>query len=212
MGGAEPMRFYRRLAFVTQLAAAIWVAFLPPLAFAYDHPLSDEAVREAYFIGQDVKNVNQFLAPYVKSLPVPDSGPQIAEIALSTPYAQVVEASSQHSVGYSDQQAAADYRKRGDFIAVRVKVLFTPTYPDPGDDFWRSVSVTLIQKKPMGATHVSGEPIYLDGLAGDGVVSIGANVYVQFSLAGVKSDSVRVDVRAPKGDTVHATFDLSSLR
>jgi hypothetical protein len=206
------MRFFRKLAICTQLAAAISVSFLPQFALAYDHPLSDEAVRDAYFIGQDVKNVNQFLAPYLKSLPVPDSGPQVAEIALSTPFAQVVEASAQHSVGYSDQQAAEDYRKRGNFIAVRVKVLFTPTYPDPGDDFWRSVSVTLIQKKPMGATQVSGEPIYLEGPAGEGVVSIGANVYVQFSVAGVKSNSVQVDVRAPGGDTVHATFDLSSLR
>jgi hypothetical protein len=206
------MRFSRRLAIVMQLAAAIWSAFLPQFAVAYDHPLSDEAVREAYFVGQDVKNVNQFLAPYVQSLPVPDSGPDVAEIALSTPYAQVVEVSAQHSVGYSNQQAVEDYRKRGDFIAVRVKVLFTPTYPDPGDDFWRSISVTLIQKKPMGATHVSGEPIYLEGGSGEGVVSIGANVYVQFSLAGVKSDSVQVDVRAPGGETVHATFDLSSLR
>jgi len=206
------MRFSRRLAIVAQLTAAIWAAFLPQFALAYDHPLSDEAVRDAYFIGQDVKNVTQFLSPYVQSFPVPDSGPQVAEIALSTPYAQVVEVSAQHSVGYSAGQAAEDYRKRGDVIAVRVKVLFTPTYPDPGDDFWRTVSVTLIQKKPMGATHVSGEPIYLYGSPGDGAVSIGANVYVQFSLAGVKSNSVQVDVRAPGGDTVHATFDLSSLR
>jgi len=207
------MRFSRRLAIVMQLAAAVWTAFLPQFAFAYDHPLSDEAVREAYFIGQDVKNVNSFLSPYVKSLPVPDSGPDVAEIELSTPYAQVVEASAQHSVGYSDQQAGEDYRKRGDFIAVRVKVLFTPTYPDPGDDFWRSISVGLIQKKNhMGATSVSGEPIYSGDADGDSTVSIGANVYVQFSLAGIKSDSVQVEVVPPGGATVHATFDLRSLR
>lgn len=135
-----------------QLAAAIWAVFIPQSALAYDHPLSDKAVRDAYFIGQDVKNVNQFLAPYSQSLPVPDSGPYVAEIALSTPFVQVVEASAQHSVGYSAGQAAEDYRRRGDFIAVRVKVLFTPTYPNPGNDFWRSVSVGLIQKKHMSAT------------------------------------------------------------
>jgi hypothetical protein len=53
----------------------------------------------------------------------------------------VVEASALHSVGYSDLQAAEDYRKRGDFIAVRVKILFTPTYTRPPSDFWRGVSV-----------------------------------------------------------------------
>ena len=143
---------------------------------------------------------------------MPDSGPDVSEVALSTPYAQVVEVSAQHSVGYSAERAAEDYQKRGDFIAVRVKVLFTPTYPDPGDDFWRSVSVTLVQnKKYMSATSVSGEPIYADA-ADDSEVSIGANVYTQFSLAGIKSDSVEVVVGPPGGDAVHATFDLSSLR
>ena len=44
------------------------------------------------------------------------------------------------------------------------------------------------------------------------VVSIGANVYVQFSLTGVRSDSVQVEVVPPEGDAVHATFDLSTLR
>jgi hypothetical protein len=206
------MRFFRRLAIVMQLAAAVWSAFLPQFALAYDHPLSDEAVRDAYFIGQDVKNVNHFLSDYTKSLPVPASGPDVAEIALSTPYAQVVEVSAQHSVGYSAGQAAEDYQKRGDFIAVRVKVLFTPTYADPGDDFWRSISVGLIQKNHMAATAVSGEPIYGSDADGDGTVSIGANVYVQFSLSGVKSDSVQVEVVPPDGDAVHATFDLSTLR
>jgi hypothetical protein len=205
------MRFSRGLAIVMQLAPAIWAAFLPQLALAYDHPLSDEAVRDAYFIGQDVKTVNHFLSQYTQSLPVPASGPDVSEIALSTPYAQVVEVSAQHSVGYSAEQAAEDYQKRGDFIAVRVKVLFTPTYPDPGDDFWSSISVGLIQKTHMGATAVSGEPIYSSDAYGD-TVSIGANVYVQFSLAGVKSDTVRVEVVPPDGDAVHATFDLSTLR
>lgn len=210
------MRFSRRVAIAIQLAATLWTAFLPQFAIAYDHPLSDEAVRDAYFIGQDVKNVNSFLSRYTQSLPVPASGPHIAEIALSTPYAQVVEVSAQHSVGYSAGQAAEDYRKRGDFINVRVKVLFTPTYPNPGDDFWLSVSVGLIQTKHIAASHASGEPIYVTGAFGavsaNGMVSIGANVYARFRIASVKSDSVQVEVVPEAGAPVHATFDLRSLR
>src|SRR5271170_7283126 len=106
----QAMRFSRRLLTLIQLFAALGTAFNPQFAFAYEHPLSDEAVRDAYFIGQDVKNVNQFLAPYLKSLPIPNSGPHVSEIELSTPFAQVVESSAQHSVGYSDQQAAEDYQ------------------------------------------------------------------------------------------------------
>ena len=204
------MRFSRKLLTLIQLGATFGTTFNPQFAFAYDHPLSDEAVREAYFVGQNVKTVNTFLSQYTQGLPVPHSGPRVAEIELSTPYAQVVEVSAQHSVGYSDLQAAEDYRKRGDFIAVRVKVLFTPTYTSRANDFWRDVSVGLVQKKHMAATRVDGQPIYASDVDG-GSWLIGANVFVQFSVAGVESDSLQVEVVPPEGPPVHATFDLNRL-
>jgi hypothetical protein len=205
------MRFSRRLPTLIQLGVALGLACNPQFAFAYDHPLSDEAVRDAYFVGQDVKTVNAFLSSYTQHLPVPQSGPHVAEIALSTPYAQVVEVSAQHSVGYSDLQAAEDYRKRGDSIAVRVKVLFTPSYAGRAEDFWRDVSVGLIQKKHMAATKVDGQPIYSADAYG-GMVLIGADILAQFSVAGVRSDSVQVEVIPPEGAPVHVTFDLGKLR
>ena len=106
---------------------------------------------------------------------MPHTGPRVAEIELSTPYAQVVEVSAQHSLGYSDMQAAKDYRKRGDYIAVRVKVLFTTTYTNRGNDFWRGVSVGLVQKgKHMAAMSVDGQPIYAASDYGGGPL-IGAD-------------------------------------
>jgi len=206
----DAMRFSRKLFFWMQLAAAVCSLLVPQLGFAYQQPLSDESVREAYFLGQDADRAADFLAQYVKGLPVPNSGPQVAEIALQTPYAQVVEVSREHPVGYSAQQAAADYKRRGDFIQVRVKVLFTPTYTG-GEDYWRGVSVGLVQKKHMGATGVSGQPLYATDHDGDSYWVIGANVFVQFSVAGVDSDTVEVEVIPPGGAAVHATFDLESL-
>jgi hypothetical protein len=205
------MRFSYRLSTVIQLVVSLSLVCNPQFAFAYDHPLSDETVRDAYFVGQDVKTVNAFLAPYTQHLPVPQTGPYVAEIELSTPYAQVVEVSAQHSVGYSDLQAAEDYRMRGDSIAVRVKVLFTPSYAGRAPDFWRGISVGLIQKNHMAATKVDGHPIYSGDIYG-GMDLIGADVLVQFSVTGVRSDSVQVEVIPLEGAPVHATFDLGKLR
>lgn len=204
------MRSSRRLFFAIQLGAALFSLLTPQLGFAYNHPLTDESVREAYFLGQDADRAASFLSQYVQSLPVPNSGPDVAEIALQTPYAQVVAASLGHLAGYSAQQAAADYKQRGDFIQVRVKVLFTPTYTG-GDDYWRGVSVGLVQKKYMGATGVSGEPLYATDHDGDRAWVIGANVFVQFSVAGVDSDTIQVEVIPPGGGAVYATFELDSL-
>ena len=203
------MRFPRGVFFAMQLGAALFGLLVPQLGFGYDHPLTDEVVRDAYFLGQDLDRSNDFFARYTQALPVPDSGPQVAEIELLTPYAQVVQVSHEHPMGYSAQQAAADYKKRGDFIQVRVKVLFTPTYTG-ADDFWRGVSVGLVQKKHMAATGVSAQLLYTSDPDGYSWV-IGANVFVEFSVAGVESDSVDVAVVPPGGAGVRATFDLGRL-
>jgi hypothetical protein len=93
---------------------------------AYDHPLGSHAIREAYFIGAG--NYVEGLAGYTKSLPVPKTGPHVAEMEVRTPFAQVVLMSSEHSVGYSAQQAAQDYRKNPDILHVRVEILSTATF------------------------------------------------------------------------------------
>ena len=203
------MKFDRGVFFVLQFGVALFSLLVPQAGFAYGHPLTDEAVRAGYFLGQDLDRSNEFFARYTRALPVPDSGPQVAEIELLTPYAQVVQVSHEHPMGYSAQQAAADYKKRGDSIQVRVKVLFTPTYTG-ADDSWRGVSVGLVQKRHMAATGVSAQLLYASDTDGGSWVS-GANVFVEFSVAGVESDSVDVEVVPPGGARVRATFDLGRL-
>jgi hypothetical protein len=198
---------------MVQIGAVSCGALAPQFAFAYDHPLTQDQVREAYFIGQDPFKVNDFLAPYTQAPPMPNSGLQIATIELGTPYAQVVEVSAQHTVGYTPGDAAADYNKRGDCIVVSLKVLLTPTYSTDDEDFWRGISVGLIQKgKHMGATRVDGQPVYSGDGVGDSEL-VGANVQIQFSISGVQSGPVQVEVVPPAGGAwVHATFDLSGLQ
>ena len=72
------------------------------VAFAFSAPLSDEAVREAYFLGQRRDDrTAQFLETYRRYFPVPKSGPHAFVVELFAPYAQAVEASSKHGTGYS---------------------------------------------------------------------------------------------------------------
>src|SRR5713101_3160295 len=129
---------------------------LQPVA-AYDAPLDPSAVREAYFLGQrSDERRTKFFEAYLKHLALPEKGPYVSEIELLTPYAQVVDVSRQHTGAYSAQQAAEDYKKRGDTIQVRVRIELTPTYgqldqapkqKDPREekglrlrreDFWKS--------------------------------------------------------------------------
>jgi len=115
---------FRRI--VAVLTAAL---LLVPLCFAFQSPLSDEAIRDAYFLGQrNDESTADLFASYLKTLPPPKSGPYISEVELYTPYSQLVEWSRIHSLGYSAQQAARDYHATSDTIFVRIRIDFTSTY------------------------------------------------------------------------------------
>src|SRR5438128_7141150 len=123
-------------------------------AAAYEYPLSERSVREAYFFGRstDGEKVAKFLGQYVRRFQFTGQrGPYLAEIEFRTPYQQVVLRSWQNSIGYSAQQAQKDYSAQPDLVVVRLPISFTPTYPGfithPSDskgqsierpkDFWR---------------------------------------------------------------------------
>ena len=197
-----------------------------PLA-AYENPLRDYSVREAYFLGRrkDEKTA-QFLAQYVKKFPVPKQGPHVAEVELRTPYEQVVLRARNAPDGYSSQQATQEYRKQGDRVIVRVLIYLTPTYPahtpigpmqyDPvlvrPEDFWRDFDIRLFQEKEVSPRDVRGRPIYTYtefGLPG----LVGAEVALEFEADDlVSSEPARVEILTPDGQRISARFDLEKLR
>jgi len=75
---------------------------LSPSSFAFDTPLSDQAVREAYFLGQRRdESMATFLNKYTRFLEPPKTGPDIVSVTFFTPFAVLVQQSSQHAAGYS---------------------------------------------------------------------------------------------------------------
>ena len=198
-------------------------------------PLSDTAVREAYFLGQrNDQKTSDFLKLYTRSFPLPDQGPYISETRLLTPYAQVVANSSQHSTGYSAQQALADYRRRGDTLLVQVRIEFTPTYTyddavrtandtarelnrhlDP-EDFWQAFRFTLSQNDQyFEPRDIRSDPIYVSSYPSDLGPSLrGVLVWLEFDAAPFESESAPVQVEVVPLDSNHvvATFDLAKLR
>jgi hypothetical protein len=147
-------------------------------ASAFDSPLSDEAVREAYFLGQhNDQSTLSFFSQYLKTLPAPDKGAYISEVEIYTPYAQIIEHSRRLSGAYSAQQAALDYRHSHDKLFVRVRINFTATYgalelyrsakadkelsgrDEPLPDFYRDFRVGLSQRSPQSHEDQWIEPL-----------------------------------------------------
>ena len=212
-------------------AVLIAATLLPPSLFAFDTPLSDQAVREAYFLGQrGDETMAAFLNKYTKYLEAPKTGPDIASVTVFTPFALLVQQSSQHSSGYSAQQAALDHRNQGEFVRILVQIQLTNSYaayivrptgsrsgspngfvPRPYD-FWKDFDVKVSSDdKKLKPFSSSGHPNLI--CSDDGGCEVtGATLQFDFSAEDFASGSATIDVVPPEGDAVSIEFDLDHLR
>ncbi len=205
---------------------------LSPSSFAFDTPLSDQAVREAYFLGQRRdESLAGFLDKYTRQLPPPRTGPHIAAISFFTPFALVAQLSSQHSSGYSAQQAALDHRDQQETVKIIVHILLTDSYPayiprptgsrsgSPTGfaprpyNFWKDFQVQVFTgDKTLEPFSSSGEPDYICSEYGGGCTLIGAPLQFEFPAEDFATDSVTIEVNPPEGGQVSVDFGLASLR
>ena len=112
----------------------VFASFLAALcvtlpASTLDTPLSDEAVREAYFLGQRHDGTfPSILSKYIKNLPPPKSGPHISSVTFLTPFIQLVEYSDGYIGNYSAQKALFDHRGHQEFVLIFVEIQLTDSY------------------------------------------------------------------------------------
>jgi len=212
--------------FQSAFVASVAFLFSASSSLPLEIPLSDQTIREAYFIGQHHDaSTKSALEPYIHHLAPPKTGPYISEIRLFTPFAQVIDVSNSQSSGYSAQQAAADYHSRSDTILVRVRIEFSATYgfleagndaksasAEKGikirrEDFWKAFRVGLSQKDDwIDPLSQDGEATYSDNGMN------GALIWLVCDAHDIASESASVEVFTPDGQHVTSTFDLSTLR
>ena len=197
---------------------------------ALDTPLSDTAVRQAYFMGQrHDESLARFLDHYTKHLAPPKTGPYISSVSFLTPYALLAQFSDRQAYGYSAQQAELNHRSLVETVKITIEIQLTDTYSavmrNPAarttgtpteyllrpSDFWRDFRVQIFNGDESLAPFLySGHPIYFCG--DSGCTLVGATIHLEFLAESFTSDSARVSIDPPEGDRVAAEFDLVSLR
>jgi hypothetical protein len=202
------------------------VLLIQPLS-AFDTPLSDTAVREAYFLGQrHDESLTKFLNKYTVFPPPPKVGPSISSVTFFTPYAQVVQLSDLHASGYSAQQAQLDHKGSAESVRITVQIQLTETYgaliPEPqssrsggiairSSEFWTDFQIAVFddgnELKPLA---FSGHPNY--SCSENGCTLTGATIDMMFPASAFESDSATVQIDPPEGQQVLANFNLTSFR
>lgn len=214
--------------------SAIFIAALlafPVPSSAYDTPLSDTAIREAYFLGQrHDESTAKFLDKYTKYFGPPKFGPQISSITLFTPFAQVVQQSDWHSVGYSAQQAQLDHNGTAESIKIIIQIQFTESYgafiPAPGGsrsgsstgfmlrpyDFWTDFQVQIFDREAKLKPASSSGRANFQCSENGGCTLNGATITTEFPATAFDSDSATIQIDPPEGEQFVVDFDLTSLR
>jgi hypothetical protein len=214
------------------LSLVLAALLLSPASFALNSPLSDEAVREAYFLGQRHDgSFARLLDKYSKHLPAPKSGPYIRSISFLTPFAQLVHYSDAFVGNYSAQQAALDHSAHPETVEITVEILLTDsygaiiatpasarsgapqTYQLRSHDFWKDFQVQVFEGDEIRApAQFTGEPNVLCSRYGAYCNLIGATLHLEFPASAFTSDTVTVQVLPPEGPEVSVDFDLTALR
>lgn len=209
---------------------AVATLLVPP-SLAFETPLSDQAVREAYFLGRRHDGTYpRLLGKYTKFLPPPKSGPYISSVAFYTPFLEIVQYNDQRVANYSAQQAEHDHRNQKEFVKVLVLIQLTNSYPATmidragrrvgssplliprHHDFWKDFEVQVFDREQLLAPSASHS--HSDSSCGRGgsCVLTGATIELEFPASAFISDSATIEVTPPEGDPVSVNFDLTSLR
>jgi hypothetical protein len=205
---------------------------LPNGLRAYEWPLDTRALHEAWELGQrNDQETGKFLAQYLQKISGGENDPYTAEIEILTPYAQVADQSRRKTTSYSEQQAALDYRRRGNTILINIVIMLPAAYPTNQTDspttnapaennrvmrpenFWQNFQFILKQKgKTIQSRSIRKNSINSSATKGAPAALDGANVWLEFDVKDVASDETVVEVVTPEAKTVRATFDLKKLR
>ena len=215
--------------FVSILLAALLAS---PVSFAYHSPLSDEGVREAYFLGQrHDASFARLLDRYSKRLPAPKSGPYIHSITFLTPFAKLVHYADAFVGNYSAQQAGLDHSAHPETVEITVEIGLTDsygpiiaqpasprsdrpqTYQLRSHDFWKDFQVQVFEgDESRQPAHFTGQPNVQCSRYGHNCNLIGATLHLEFPATAFNSDSATIHVLLPEGPEVRVDFDLTALR
>jgi hypothetical protein len=215
-----------------RFAVAILTAlFLPSSSSsAFDTPLSDTAVREAYFLGQRRDDsLSKLLEKYILYLQPPKTGPYVQSVSFLTPFILTAIYSSEQASIYSAQQAQLDHLKNPEVVRVTAQIALTGSYgpyisaptgpnspsikglsPRPSD-FWRDFRLRVFQKEQMIIpTSGKGEPQFQCNDAG--CILVGATLTFEYPADAFTDNIATIQIDPPEGDPVVVDFDLTSFR
>lgn len=191
----------------SQLLACAFSLLLAAPLLAYDYPLSQEAIRDAYTLGSRQASLGaDFLSSYTHTVPDLGVGDYTSSISIDTPFTQVAVHSSK-KLNYSAQDAVQEFYGKPMSFHIHLEILYMPDAPPD------VVEVTVIQNKDEIEPDSEDRAAYFPATdVYTRVPSIGETIDLTFKARKFDSSTLKIIIDTPDGQHAVSSFDLGSLR
>jgi hypothetical protein len=176
-------------------------------ACAYDVPLTENAIRDAYFLGTRQTSLGSaFLAEYTRIIPELSVGGYKSTVTIETPFTQVAVFAGK-KLNYSAQDAVKEFSGKPLVFRIHMDILYMLDAPPD------AIKFKLIQNKKELTPDSTERSSYFP--ASDKYTrppAIGETLQLEFNPSRIDSSTLTILIDASDGQHGETEFDLQSLR
>jgi hypothetical protein len=176
-------------------------------ACGYDFPLSESAIRDAYFLG--TKGPSQgsiFLGQYTHAVNQLKVGACTSAISLETPFAHVALHASK-AVNYSAQDAVKEFLGKPAVFRVHLEICYLQRAPE------NAIKITVQQnKKTIQRTSENRSAYFPPSDESTQVSNNGERIDLEFPADRIDLSELTIRIDTPDGQHAQAVFALEFLR
>jgi len=175
-------------------------------AAGYDSPLSEIAIRDAYFLGNKAGQGGAFLAEYNRAIPELKAGSCVSGVRVETPFAHVaVHASQAHN--YSAQDAVKEFFGKPAFFRIHLEICYEVGAPE------NSIRIKVVQnKKSIQWSSESRSAYYPLADELTQVSNNGERIDLEFPAERLESSELAIRIDTPDAQHAETLLPLQTLR
>jgi hypothetical protein len=191
-----------------------WPAFLAVLlAFslaipvcAYDAPLAENSIRDAYFLGTRTGGLSpDFIVQYARLVPVLKQGGCASNVRIETPFLEVAK-HAREAPNYSAQDAVQEFYGKAMIFRMYLDICYEPNAPP------NAVKLEITQNKKQLVPLSSESTAYAQATDFGYLPPNGEQIVLEFASEKIASATLTVLIDTPDGQHGETEFDLQKLR
>jgi len=186
--------------------AVLLAVSLATPACAYDVPLTESSIRDAYFLGKRTDGLNfDFIAQYARLVPNLKQGDCTSDVRIETPFLQAAK-HAREAPNYSAQDAVKEFYGKPMTFRIYLDICYEENAPP------NTVKFKIIQNKKVPTPLSFESTPYIEVTDFGYFPPYGEQITLEFKPEEIDSSDLEILIDTPDGQHGETEFDLQALR